>query len=170
MSSKVSHQIKHRETPKDVFYTPESVVEKHISLIESSADDVWYDPFYGQGAYYHKFPNPETAKWSEIELHKDFFQFDEPVDVICSNPPYSLLDKVFEKSIQLKPRVISYLLLHGSLTPKRMEIMQNAGYGLTAIYTCKVYQWYGMAEAYVFERGKDWNNCKIVYDRIVHRV
>lgn len=169
MSSSISHAIKHRQHPKDVFYTPETVVKKHISLIPSNPDHIWYDPFFGEGAYYDHFPNPETAKWSEIELGEDFFAFDEHVDVICSNPPYSILDKVFQKSIELKPHIISYLLLHGAMTPKRMDMMKDAGYGLVSIYTCKVFKWYGMAEAYTFQKGAGWDTCKIVYDRIVHR-
>ena len=51
---------------------------------------------------------------------------------------------------------------------KRMELIKARGYGLTSIYTCKVFKWYGMAEAYTFEYGSDWEHCKIIFDRIVH--
>lgn len=170
MSATISHSIKHRKNPKDVFYTPKSVVEKHISLIQSNPQEIWYDPFYGGGVYYHNFPDTNNSEWSEIALGEDFFGFNKKVDVICSNPPYSMIDAILFKSIDLKPRVISYLLLHGAMTPKRMEMMKQAGYGLVSIYTCKVFKWYGMAEAYTFERGAGWDNCRIVYDRIVHRL
>lgn len=168
MSSSISHAIKHRPSPKDVFYTPAAVVETQLSHIAHEPTDVWYDPFYGEGAYFDKFPT-ENKVWTEIAKGKDFFAFDGAPDIICSNPPYSMIDAVLAKSVALGPRVISYLLLHGAMTPKRMEFMKAAGYGLTAIYTCKVFKWYGMAEAYTFTRGAPWDRCAIHYDRTVHR-
>jgi hypothetical protein len=66
--------------------------------------------------------------------------------------------------------VISLLLTYGALTPKRMEFMKSKGYGLTNIYTTKVFAWYGMTQAYTFTKGDDWNNCKIVFDRVVHKL
>jgi len=174
MSAAVSHAIKHRKTAKDVFYTPEAVVKNQISLIESKPGDKWFDPFYGKGVYYKNFPT-DNKDFTEIAMGKDFFDYCVPadqqnIDIICSNPPYSILDKVFERTVQFQPRVISYLLLHGAMTPKRMQFFTDAGYGLSSIYTTKVYAWYGMAEAYTFTRGHDWSNCKIRFDRIVHRL
>lgn len=169
MTSSISHSIKHRESPKDIFYTPPGVVEAQISHIESLPGDMWLDPFYGEGVYYSHFPT-ENKEWTEIVKGKDFFVYDGKPDIICSNPPYSMIDSVLAHSVALGPRVISYLLLHGAMTPKRMEYMKSAGYGLTAIYTCKVFKWYGMAEAYTFTKGANWSSCKIHYDRTVHRL
>jgi hypothetical protein len=169
MSASISHAIKHRASPKDVFYTPPAVVATQISHIAHLPEDKWFDPFYGAGVYHDHFPT-ENKEWTEIAKGKDFFTYEGTPDIICSNPPYSMIDAVLAKSVALKPRVISYLLLHGAMTPKRMEFMKAAGYGLTAIYTCKVFKWYGMAEAYTFTRGAPWDRCAIHYDRIVHRL
>jgi len=172
MSASVSHTIKHRKNPKDVFYTPPAVAKTHIAMINGQKDDVWFDPFYGTGIYFQNFPVPDIRKcYTEIALGKDFFMYAaDKIDVICSNPPYSMLDEVLARSVAFQPRVISYLLLHGAMTPKRMEFMKKAGYGLTSIYTTKVFKWYGFAEAYTFEKGASWDTCKIVFDRIVHRL
>ena len=167
MTSTISHAIKHRTTAKDVFYTPSAVARHHISLIPAVEGEVWFDAFRGKGIYYNNFPRA-AKDWCEITEDKDFFTYTGKVDVICTNPPYSLLDKIFVKSIELKPRVISYLLLHGAMTPKRMKLFNDAGYGLTGIYITKVFKWYGMAEAYTFEKDKP-NLASITYDRIVHR-
>jgi len=169
MNSIVSHKIKHRDTAKDVFYTPLAVATTHIKSITTLPGDKWYDPFYGKGIYYDNFPVPtDQRSFTEISMGLDFFTYDKPVDVICSNPPYSIMDDVIKKSIELKPRVISYLLLEGKLTPKRLEALNAAGYGLTGMYMCKVFKWYGMAVAYTFTRGSE-NNAKVIYDRIVHK-
>jgi len=164
MTSETSHSIKHRKTAKDVWYTPIDVAKKHISLITHKG--LWFDPFRGLGAYYNNFDNEKD--WCEITDGKDFFEYKGKPDVICSNPPYSIIDKVIKKSIELKPIIISYLLLHGALTTKRLEIFNNAGYGLVSIYITKVFSWYGMSEAYTFELGKP-NIATITYDRKVHR-
>ena len=120
-------------------------------------------------AYFDNFPT-DNKKWTEIALGKDFFDFEGSPSIICSNPPYSMIDKVLVKSVSLKPRIISYLLLHGAMTSKRMEYMKNNNYGLTSIHTTKVYDWYGMSEIFTFTLGASWDNCKISFDRVVHRM
>ena len=164
MYCEISRSIKSRKVAKDTFYTPDEVAKKHISLV--SCKGLWLDPFRGKGAYYNNFK--EEKDWCEITDGVDFFDYAGKPDVIISNPPYSMIDKIIKKSIELQPTIISYLLLHGSMTTRRMEIFNSAGYGLTSIYMTKVYDWYGMSEAYTFEKGKP-NVATITYDRIVHR-
>tara|TARA_R110002050_G_scaffold167471_1_gene298264 strand:- start:107 stop:607 length:501 start_codon:yes stop_codon:yes gene_type:complete len=163
--SNTSHNIKQRETPNDVFITPLKLAKYNIDMIEYKEDDVWYDPFKNNGSYYNQFPN-ENKKWSEILEEKDFFTFDEKVDIICSNPPYSMINKVLEKSVELNPRIISYLIGVNNLTAKRMEYMENNGYYITKIHICKVFKWYGMSMIVVWEKDK---NPIMSYDRVVWR-
>lgn len=168
MKPSTSHSIKHRATANDVVYTPTLVAQTHIKSIDAKPDDIWYDPFRGKGVYYDNFPT-ENKLWTELSEGEDFFEVEEAnADVICSNPPYSCMDAVLKKSVELKPRVISYLLLEGKMTPKRIEYMNESGYGLTGMYMCKVFSWYGMAVAYTFTEGAE-NNAKVIYDRVVHR-
>jgi hypothetical protein len=170
MNSLISHNIKHRTTPKDVFYTPELVVKTHIQSISSQDSDIWLDPFAGKKIYYDNFPT-SLKDYCEIEEGTDFFEYTPPyqIDVICSNPPYSNLDDVLKKSVELNPRVISYLLLEGKMTPKRIEYMNHNGYTLSGMYMCKVYKWYGMAVAYTFTKGVVDNKVDFIFDRIVHK-
>jgi len=167
MNPQTSHDIKHRAEAKDVFYTPAAVAKTHIQSIETLPDDVWYDPFRGKGVYYDNFPT-ENKEWAEISEGRDFFEELAFPDVICSNPPYSCMDRVLQRSVELNPRVISYLLLEGKMTPKRIEFLNQNGYGMTGMYMCKVFTWYGMAVAYTFTRGAE-NKPTLIYDRVVHR-
>ena len=96
---------------------------------------------------------------------RDFFTYDKPVDIICSNPPYSMIDDVIKKSIELNPRVISYLIGQGNMTAKRIEDFNKAGYYLKQTKMLKVMTWYGMSYIVVFE--KDSHNC-IQIDRQVY--
>jgi len=163
--SNTSHKIKQRENPNDVFITPLKLAKYNIDMIEYKYNDIWYDPFKNNGSYYNQFPN-ENKIWSEILEDKDFFTFDEKVDIICSNPPYSMIDKVLEKSVELNPRIISYLIGVNNLTAKRMEYMENNGYYITKIHMCKVFKWYGMSMIVVWEKDK---KPIMSYDRVVWR-
>jgi hypothetical protein len=147
-----------------VFITPLELSKKAIDMIDYDNDDIWYDPFKNNGSYYNQYPDECRKLYSEILEDKDFFDFCENITIISSNPPYSILDKVIKKSIDLRPRVISYLIGVGNLTARRIEMFNDAGYGLTKMHMCKVYKWYGMSVIVQFEKDKD--NI-ISFDRVV---
>jgi tRNA1(Val) A37 N6-methylase TrmN6 len=88
-------------------------------------------------------------------------------DLIVSNPPYSILDKILKKSIELKPHTISYLIGMHNLTTKRIEMMNNAGYYLSKIVMLKVWEWFGMSFIVVFT-NKTKTNC-MEFDRTIYR-
>jgi len=165
MDSKTSRNIKKKDKPNDIFITPLSLAKKQIDMINHNEDDVWLDPFKNSGNFYNQYPT-DKREWCEILDGKDFFEYNNDIDIICSNPPYSCIDDVLKKSVELKPRVISYLIGMGNLTAKRIEYMENNNYGLTKIHMCKVYKWYGMSFIVQFE--KDEKHI-ISYDRIVWR-
>ena len=109
MNSETSRKIKNRDKPNNIFITPVQLAKNAINMIEYNTNDIWFDPFKNSGNYYNNFPN-ENKKYTEILENKDFFDFYDPIDIICSNPPYSCLDDVIQKSISLNPRVINYLI------------------------------------------------------------
>ena len=169
--NQVANNIKKREQPKDVFYTPEPLVRTHLEYISKyvKENDIIFDGFFGLGAYYNLFNEyfkKNTFDFTEIAMNKDFFLYDKKVDVIVSNPPYSLIDKVFEKSVLLNPHTISYLVGVHNLTTKRIMYMNTNGYYLVELKMLKVYKWFGMSCIIVFR--KDGKNC-IDFDRTVYK-
>jgi hypothetical protein len=169
--SNINHGIKQRVVAKDVFYTPLPLVKTHLDYIkEYVADgDVIFDGFYGTGNYYNMFSEiftNNTFDYTEITLGKDFFEYDKKADIICSNPPYSILQKVLEKSVALNPHTISYLIGVHNLTAKRIEYMNQNGYFLTKVKFLKVFKWFGMSAIVVFRKGG--SNC-IEFDRCVYK-
>jgi hypothetical protein len=166
MKSSTSHKIKKRENPKDIFITQTKLAKSHIDMIETNENELWLDPcrFNESGSYYSQFHN--NKDWCEIKENKDFLCYDKKVDVICSNPPYSMLDKWFKKSIELNPRVISYLIGINNLTTRRMEWFQDAGYGLSQMKMLKVWSWFGMSVICVWEKHGEQ---VMQYDRTVWR-
>ena len=85
---------------------------------------------------------------------------------ICSNCPYSIIDKVLEKSIELNPDIISYLLGIHNLTPRRIEYMEKAGYYIQKLHLCKVHKWYGMSCIVIWAKEP---NGLLSYDRTYYR-
>lgn len=166
MSSIINHNIKGRKKPKDIFYTPKNLAIKHINMINSSEDDIWLDAFAGKKIYYNNYPKCKNKYWCEIQDKIDFFEFNKKIDIICTNPPYSIIDKVLQKSVSLNPRIISYLIGVNNFTAKRLEFMNNNGYGLTNLHMCKIFKWFGMSYILVFEKNK--KNI-MTFDRIVWR-
>lgn len=163
-----SHKIKKRETPKDVFITPRDLAKEHIEFIPvKNKEELWLDPcrYNEEGSYFSQYPqrlikrNNKTFKmkhhWCEITEGKSFFDYEGKPDVICCNPPYSIMNEWIEKCIELKPRVISFLMANHGLTARRMEMFEKAGYGLSKMRLLKVWSWYGMSAMVVFEKDKE---------------
>jgi len=160
MSSTSSHLIKNRKEAKDIFITPRALAKMHIDLIptEGYLNCLWLDPCANSNVYYDQFPT-ETKDRCEILEGSDFLKIDankykENKLVICSNPPYSILDDWFKKTIELKPQCFSYLIGIGNLTARRMEWCEKANYGLTKMKMLKVKSWYGMSVLVVFEKNR----------------
>ena len=165
MSSAISRNIKNRKNANDIFITPLELAKKHIDMIDYKDNDVWLDPCKNDGSYYNQFPN-DNKDYCEILEDNDFFQYDSDVDIIVQNPPYSLMNKWINKNIELNPRIISMLIGIGNLTTKRIQALENAGYGLTKMKMLKVYKWYGMSCIVVFEKGE---KSIIEYDRKIYK-
>ena len=176
MNSTTGHKIRQRELPNDVWITPLPLAKKQIDMVSASllsmvADKqdkqdemVWYDPFRNSGNYFHQFPKGGHHEWSEILDGKDFFDFDKHVDVICSNPPYSCLNKILAKLVEIKPLIISLLLGLHNMTPKRIELLNKNGYYLEKLHLCRVSGWYGMSLITQWKLGGCKNSMS--YDRL----
>lgn len=149
--SQINTNIKKREKSNDIFITPTDLALLHINSINANINDVWYDPFKNSGNYFNQFPT-KNKKWTEIIEDKDFFNFNEKVDIICSNPPYSIFDTILDKCIELQPRIISFLIGFHNLTAKRIEKMENAGYKIVYFHLTKVYKWFGMSLIVTWEK------------------
>ena len=165
---KINSDIKKRENANDVFITPLDLSKTHIERIANKKSYTWYDPFKNSGSYYNQFPEDNNKDWGEILQGRDFFEY-TPKNrhlCICSNPPYSLMDKVLERSVELKPKIISYLIGINNLTTKRMEFMEKNGYFIIDMHLTKVFKWFGMSACITWGKKKKGI---ISYDRKVWR-
>jgi len=147
--------IKEKKTKKntDKLATPASVVTAHLDFIKDLIKHgLCYEPFIGTKSYLKAMTGYVVT--TELDEGTDFFEFNEVVDYIVSHPPYSILDKVLEKSVALKPKVISYLLKLSHLTPKRLGFMEQSGYYLERMKVIKIHKMGGTSVIAVWIRGE----------------
>ena len=155
----------------DLYITPavlaKQCIDECIPHLDKKPEELrWYDPFKATGAYYYKFPS-EKREWSEIHEKKDFFEFNDKIDIICSNPPVSILNEVLEHSVKLKPKIICYMIGVNNLTTKRIEDMEKKGYKIVHLTLLKVFKWFGMTYNVVWKKTRKKGLIKI--DRQIYR-
>lgn len=149
MNSVTSHNIKHRKIANDEFYTPNDLVIELLSLTPIDVNDSIFDSAYGTGNFYNNFPSNHITGFS-----KDFFAVNDSWDWIITNPPYSKLDDWIKHTCKLSTKGFALLIGTQNITPKRLELIESAGFGVTNIVMCKVFKWYGISSYIICERGK----------------
>lgn len=63
------------------------------------------DPSRGQGAFYNLIPDGCEKLWCELDDDRDFFAFNEHVDWIVTNPPWSKLKAFMEHAMSISDNV-----------------------------------------------------------------
>lgn len=81
----------------DCIQTPEWVASDLIRYFQPSGRIL--EPCRGDGAIYKHMP--DNSLWCEILEGRDFFDFNERVDWIITNPPYSKIRKFFKHSMTI---------------------------------------------------------------------
>jgi hypothetical protein len=156
------HKIKNRTTANDVFITPRPLALEHIEIVKNILENITCDGWEAQaildpcrnnenGSYYSQLKTSGTfcepyVDWCEISEGRDFFKYTEgkKYDVIMGNLPFSLTAKWLEHSVKMNAQIISYLMPVYSLTAKRLEMMEAAGYYLENMHQFKWYVCNGM--------------------------
>lgn len=118
--------------PNDDIMTPLEISKKIIDMFDIQGTIL--DPFKGEGSFYNQFPKGNKKMWCEIKEGKDFFEFEQNVDWIISNPPYSILDEVLEHSFKIANNIVYLVPLSKIVSSmKRIRKIDNYG-GVPFIY------------------------------------
>ena len=161
MKSKIAHDIKHRKIANDEFFTPLKLTKLLISLVPFKKGEIILDPAKGQGVFFNSFPEDTINQATD-----DFFNFTKKQHWLITNPPYSKLDKWLKHSCEISIKGFAYLLGLHNLTPRRIEMCEKMGFGITKIYLCKVFKWFGISAFIIWQKNK---RGIIKYNRIVWR-
>ena len=148
-----TRDIKCRETPFDTIYTPKPVALKMIEMCDLKPGETVLDPCYGAGVFYENFPDYVNKEFCEIALALDFFDFEDRVDCVIGNPPYSLWSKWLRHTIKITDK-FCYIFGNLNFTDKRVREITDAGFGITKFHLLKVNWFFSPSYLVVFEKGK----------------
>ena len=88
----------------DKVYTPEPIAKLIINKFSLSGKVL--DAFKGKGVFYDNYPDTVEKDWCEIDEGRDFFEYNEHVDWIITNPPYSIYDEVMTHSMEIADNIV----------------------------------------------------------------
>ena len=139
------------KNPNDVIYTPLPVALRMIQMCDIKPFETVLDPSRGGGVFFDNLPG--IKDYAEITEQRDFFDNTAYYDVIVGNPPYSMWTKWLQHTVT-KCNRFCYIFGAQSMTPNRLKMIEDAGFGITMLHTVKI-AWY-MSQSYILlcERGK----------------
>jgi hypothetical protein len=144
--------IKFRKTPNDVFLTPVPVVKIMIDMCDITPGMKVLDPCKATGNFYNNLPDC-NKDWCEITEGKDYFDYNEKVDLVIGNPPYSIWSKWLDHTAKITDK-FCYVFGVLNLTPFRLKQLEEKGFGLTKMHMLNVEWWFSHSVIAVFERNK----------------
>jgi len=150
MSAKALH--KSHTKPNDIIHTPQPIAQIMINMTNIQKENKVLDPSKGPGVFFNNLPDC-TKDWCEIADGKDFFENNEQYDVIIGNPPFSLWTKWIKHTLT-KCNKFCYIFGSNSLTPNRIKMIHDAGFGITKLHTVKIAWWMSQSFIIVAEKGQ----------------
>jgi len=88
--------------PNDVVFTPDKIAREIVGMFDIKGKVL--EPASGEGAFLRYLP--KNTEWCEITKDKDFFDYNNKVDWIVTNPPYSNFDRFLQHSFELADNVV----------------------------------------------------------------
>lgn len=113
----------------DKVYTPDYLAKKIVEHYHPTGKIL--EPCSGDGAFLKYMPN---ADWCEIDKGRDFFDYNDKVDWIVTNPPYSLYRQFLQHSLELSDNVVFLQFINAFFMRKRVYIMRESGFDIEEIW------------------------------------
>jgi adenine-specific DNA methylase len=92
------------------------------------------EPCKGEGNFLKVLP--KNTEWCEILEGKDFFDYIGKVDWIITNPPYSILRKFMQKSMEVSENIVFFTSINHLWLKARLRDIEEAGFGIKEIMLC----------------------------------
>lgn len=110
--------------PADIVFTPDFVSNYIVKYINPTGKCL--DPCKGDGAFLKYLPF--GSDYCEINEGKDFFDYNQKVDYIIGNPPYSIFEGFLRKAFEIADNV-SFLIPTNKVFQRQiiMDLITNYG-------------------------------------------
>jgi hypothetical protein len=110
--------LQQRLSPRDAIFTPDWVAKDMVEYFKPTGKIL--EPCFGDGVFIRYLP--KGTEWCEIDKGRDFFAWNEQVDWMISNPPYSLMDEWVEHSFQIAENFV-YLIYPGNFFRANIRVV-----------------------------------------------
>ncbi len=113
----------------DEVQTPLDLAERLVRHFSPSGRIL--EPCRGAGHFLRFLP--EGTAWCEINDGRDFLQWNQPVDWIITNPPWSKIRAFLSHAMTVSTNVVFLLTVNHVWTKARIRDIQHAGFGIKEI-------------------------------------
>jgi len=119
----------------DEVYTPLALAEKIVNRL--NIQGTAFEPCYGEGAFIKAFEKKGLQyDYCDLSQGKDFFDYNNKVNWIVTNPPWSQARKFLQHSMRIADNIAFLITINHILALKaRLRDVEQAGFSITAVYT-----------------------------------
>jgi len=121
--------LKNNTNRNDVVMTPEYLAKALIEHFKPAGKIL--EPCKGSGNFLKYLPS--NSLWCEISEGKDFMEFDEKVDWIITNPPWSKIRPFIQKSLEVSDNFVFLTTIVHLWMKARLRDIHQAGFGIKEI-------------------------------------
>ena len=109
----------------DVHFTDRNIAGQIVSYFQPKGRIL--EPFRGDGAFFEALP--AESFWCELNEGSDFFDWEEPVDWIITNPPFSNLTDIMAHAFEVAQNTVFLVPLSKiySSSPRLDLVRKEAG-------------------------------------------
>jgi len=115
----------------DLVFTPTELAASIINHLPLTGKVL--DPSRGAGAFYNQFPAHLDKDYCEITEGKDFFDYDQRVDWVVTNPPWSLMRQFLLHGFKIADNVSYLTTVNHAFTKARINDAKQHDFWLKEI-------------------------------------
>lgn len=112
----------------DVVMTPEYLAKKLVKHFKPRGKGL--EPCKGSGNILKYLKH---ADWCEITEGKDFFNYNEKVDYVFTNPPWSKIKDFLQHSMKISNNVYFLMTINHLWTKARLKLIKENNFGIKEI-------------------------------------
>lgn len=124
----------------DRVYTPRRLAKAIISQLPLQGSVL--DPCKGDGAFFDQFPIQVEAHWCELDFHRDFFVYNQRINWVVTNPPWSKFRAFLDQAMHVADNVVFLAAFSHFSTKARVNDIRSAGFAMRkVIYVPTPVEW-----------------------------
>ncbi len=129
----MKYQANRNYVSNDVVMTPIPLAERLLKHFKPTGKGL--EPCCGCGNILHLLP--AGTDWCEISLGKDFFDYNEKVDFIFTNPPWSKFRDFLNHAMEISDEIYVLITINHLWTKARLRDIAAHGFGVKEICLVK---------------------------------